>query len=84
MWSMSVLFFFYLSIHSFPSINAAVHVMCLSEPTDSGSSSSRDESADNNNNSGDYVQQFKEWREMIIAATEGRERAEQEIMVSLN
>ncbi|KAK3746376.1 hypothetical protein QZH41_018195 [Actinostola sp. cb2023] len=55
--------------------------LSLLERTDDDASSNRDQScSDDNNNSGnnDYGQQYKEWREMIIAATEGRERAEME------
>lgn len=58
--------------------------LLISERTDNDTTSSRDQSCsgDSNNNSGnDYPQQYKEWREMIIAATEGRERSEQETLV---
>ncbi|XP_031571962.1 kinesin-like protein KIF15 isoform X2 [Actinia tenebrosa] len=60
-------------------MNGQVTRQVPTEP-DNNSASGRDQScSDTNNNSGnDYGQQYKEWREMIIAATEGRDRAEQE------
>lgn len=63
-------------------VNSIIGFSVPTEP-DNDAASGRDEScSDTNNNSGnDYAQQFKEWREMIIAATEGRDRAEQEKQV---
>ena len=71
-----MLLFLIESTEAVRKISAAHGEVCATVPESSSDSN-------NNNNSGvDFNQQYREWKEMMVAATAARDQAEQEKQVT--